>query len=274
MGAERRRALLCAEGIGGGMSIQQVKFDGQGVRPDRTVRRQAARRRGCSGAAVVPGRDRGRGRRRAIGSSVRDSRRAFRRSPDGHGRWLVGLADRTETESWEPYKPPWSTARPCMCSTSSRCGCPPRTRFRRRWPPRWRLGEALGASGAKILTAMVLGIEIQVRLRAAAGDLANPMSSASIRPDLLGRSARPLPAGHLLDFDAAQFANAIGIAGSRCGGLFVNLGTMTKATHCGYAASPWAWSPLCSTRRGFTGCPTLFDPLRRAMPRRSSLTAS
>jgi aconitate decarboxylase len=66
-------------------------------------------------------------------------------------------------------------------------------------------------------------------------------------------------AGHLLDFDAAQFANAIGIAGSRCGGLFVNLGTMTKATHCGHAAGLGLEAALL-TRSGFTGCPALFDP--------------
>jgi aconitate decarboxylase len=66
-------------------------------------------------------------------------------------------------------------------------------------------------------------------------------------------------AGHLLDFDAGQFANAIGIAGSRCGGLFTNLGTMTKATHTAYAAALGLEAALL-TRRGFTGCPTLFDP--------------
>jgi len=120
------------------------------------------------------------------------------------------------------------------------------------------LGEALGASGAKILTAMVLGIEIQVRLRAAAGAL----ESDELRfhpPGFVGPIGAAVAAGHLLDFDAAQFANAIGIAGSRCGGLFVNLGTMTKATHCGYAAALGMESALL-TRRGFTGCTTLFDP--------------
>ena len=120
------------------------------------------------------------------------------------------------------------------------------------------LGEALGASGEKILNAMVLGIEIQVRLRAAAGAL----QSDELRfhpPGFVGPIGAAVAAGYLLDFDAAQFANAIGIAGSRCGGLFVNLGTMTKATHCGYAASLGMESALL-TRRGFTGCTTLFDP--------------
>ena len=120
------------------------------------------------------------------------------------------------------------------------------------------LGETLGASGARILTAMVLGIEIQSRLRAAAGDL----ESDELRfhpPGFVGPIGAAVAAGYLLDFDARQFANAIGIAGSRCGGLFVNLGTMTKATHCGYAAALGMEAALL-TRRGFTGCLTLFDP--------------
>ena len=120
------------------------------------------------------------------------------------------------------------------------------------------LGEALGSSGAKILSAMVLGIEIQGRLRAAAG----PLESHELRfhpPGFVGPIGAAVAAGHLLDFDAGQFANAIGIAGSRCGGLFINLGTMTKATHCAYAAALGLEAALL-TRRGFTGCPTLFDP--------------
>jgi 2-methylcitrate dehydratase PrpD len=120
------------------------------------------------------------------------------------------------------------------------------------------LGETLGASGAKILTAMVLGIEIQGRLRAAAGALESDELDFH-PPGFVGPIGAAVAAGHLLDFDAAQFANAIGVAGSRCGGLFVNLGTMTKATHCGYAAALGLEAALL-TRRGFTGCPTLFDP--------------
>jgi aconitate decarboxylase len=95
------------------------------------------------------------------------------------------------------------------------------------------LGETLGSTGAKILHAMVLGIEIQGRLRQAAGAL----ESHELHfhpPGYVGPIGAAVAAGHLLDFDADQFANAIGIAGSRCGGLFVNLGTMTKATHCAY----------------------------------------
>jgi 2-methylcitrate dehydratase PrpD len=120
------------------------------------------------------------------------------------------------------------------------------------------LGEAMGCDGAKILTAMVLGIEMQGRLRQAAGAL----ESHELRfhpPGFVGPIGAAVAAGFLLDFDADQYANAIGIAGSRCGGLFINLGTMTKATHCAYAAALGLEAALL-TRRGFSGCPTLFDP--------------
>ena len=120
------------------------------------------------------------------------------------------------------------------------------------------LGETLGSSGAKILAAMVLGIEIQGRLRQAAG----PLESHELKfhpPGFVGPIGAAVAAGHLLDFDADQFANAIGIAGSRCGGLFANLGTMTKSTHCAYAAAMGVEAALL-TRRGFTATPTLFDP--------------
>ena len=120
------------------------------------------------------------------------------------------------------------------------------------------LGETLGSTGAQILTAMVLGVEIQGRLRQAAGGL----ESHELRfhpPGFVGPIGAAVAAGYLLGFTAEQYANAIGIAGSRCGGLFVNLGTMTKATHCAYAAALGLEAALL-TRRGFTGCPTLFDP--------------
>ena len=119
------------------------------------------------------------------------------------------------------------------------------------------LGETLGSSGAKMLTAMVLGIEIQSRLRQAAGAL----ESHNLHfhpPGYVGPIGAVVAAGHLLDFTAEQYANAIGIVGSRCGGLFVNLGTMTKATQCAYAASLGLEAALL-TRRGFTGSLTLFD---------------
>lgn len=120
------------------------------------------------------------------------------------------------------------------------------------------LGEALSASGEKILHAMVLGIEVQGLLRVAGSGVA----AHNLRfhpPGFVGPIGAAVAAGFLLDFDAGQLATAIGIVGSRCGGLFANLGTMTKATHCGYAAAFGVDAALL-TRRGFTGSQALLDP--------------
>lgn len=119
------------------------------------------------------------------------------------------------------------------------------------------LGEAIGASGEKLLKAMVLGIEIQGRLRQAAGKLQSHQLKFH-PPGFVGPIGAAVACGYLLDFNAEQYANAIGVAGSRCGSLFVNLGTMTKSSHCAYAAASGLEAALL-TRRGFTATHTLFD---------------
>jgi aconitate decarboxylase len=120
------------------------------------------------------------------------------------------------------------------------------------------LGEALGSPGERVLTAMILGIEIQGWLRQAARGL----ESHDLKfhpPGFVGPIGAAVASAHLLGLDARQLANAIGIAGSRCGGLFSNLGTMTKSTHCAYAAAGGLEAALL-TQRGFSGTTTLFDP--------------
>lgn len=112
-------------------------------------------------------------------------------------------------------------------------------------------GEANGASGADILTAMVKGIEIQGWILAACG----PFESLDLKfhpPGMVGPIGAAVAASHLLRLDARQLANAIGIAASRCGSLVSNTGTMTKATHPGYAASLGLEAAMLA-RRGFTG---------------------
>lgn len=124
--------------------------------------------------------------------------------------------------------------------------------------PTLALGQAIGADGARLLKAMVLGIEIQGRLRQAAGKLQSHELNFH-PPGYVGPIGAAVASGYLLNFTAEQYGNAIGIAGSRCGGLFTNLGTMTKSSHCAYAAAAGLEAALL-TRRGFSGTATLFDP--------------
>lgn len=125
------------------------------------------------------------------------------------------------------------------------------------------LGAALAAAeltqadGKELATAVVKGIEIQGWLLASLGDI----RSRDLRfhpPGAVGPIGAVVAAAHLLRLDEVKLANAIGIAGSRCGGLFTNTGTMTKSSHCGYAAALGLESAMLAAR-GFTGSTALFD---------------
>ncbi len=119
------------------------------------------------------------------------------------------------------------------------------------------LAEERGASGMDILTALVKGIEIQGWIREASGHV--PSGENRFHPPgVVGPIGAAVAASHLLGLNALQIANAIGIASSRCGGLFSNVGTMTKSTHCGYAAAMGLESALLA-ERGFTGNVNMFE---------------
>jgi aconitate decarboxylase len=75
---------------------------------------------------------------------------------------------------------------------------------------------------------------------------------------MVGPIGAAVAASHLLKLDATALANAIGVATSRCGSLTSNTGTMTKSTHCGYAASLGLESALLAAS-GFTGDEEAFD---------------
>jgi 2-methylcitrate dehydratase PrpD len=119
------------------------------------------------------------------------------------------------------------------------------------------LAESIGADGREALTALIKGIEIQGWIRKASGHV----ESRDLKfhpPGMVGPIGAAVAAAHLLRLDAQQLAHAIGIATSRCGSLTSNTGTMTKSTHCGYAAALGLESALLAGR-GFTGNPNAFD---------------
>ena len=123
--------------------------------------------------------------------------------------------------------------------------------------PSLMLAESLGAHGRDVLAAVIKGVEIQGWIRQACGHV----ESRDFRfhpPGMVGPIGAAVAASHLLKLDAAKLANAIGIATSRCGSLTSNTGTMTKSTHCGYAASLGLESALLAAA-GFTGDDEPFD---------------
>ena len=123
--------------------------------------------------------------------------------------------------------------------------------------PALMLAESIGANGREVLAAIIKGIEIQGWIRRACGHV----ESRDFKfhpPGMVGPIGAAIAASHLLKLDAATLANAIGIATSRCGSLTSNTGTMTKSTHCGYAASLGLESGLLAAR-GFTADDEPFD---------------
>jgi 2-methylcitrate dehydratase PrpD len=123
--------------------------------------------------------------------------------------------------------------------------------------PALALAESTGADGRDVLAAVIKGVEIQGWIRQACGHV----ESRDFKfhpPGMVGPIGAAVAASHLLQLDAIALANAIGIATSRCGSLTSNSGTMTKSTHCGYAASLGLESALLAAN-GFTGDDEAFD---------------
>ena len=119
------------------------------------------------------------------------------------------------------------------------------------------LAEARGLEGREVLAAVIKGIEIQGWLREASGQY-TPDVLKFHPPGLVGPMGAVAVASHLLKLDPLRMANAFGIAGSRAGSLFGNVGTMTKSTHCGQAAAMGLEAALLA-EAGFTGDTETFE---------------
>jgi aconitate decarboxylase len=119
------------------------------------------------------------------------------------------------------------------------------------------LAESRNLSGRDVLTALVKGIELQGWLREASGEYTFDTLKFHL-PGLVGPMGAVVAASHLLRLNSVQIANALGIAASRAGSLWSNVGTMTKSTHCGHAAAMGLEAALLA-EAGFTGDPETFE---------------
>ena len=96
------------------------------------------------------------------------------------------------------------------------------------------LAERNGCSGREVVAAIVLAFEVQGRMRLASAPVA--AGSGFHKPGVSGTIGAVTGAGKLLGLDVHRLCLAYGIAGSRCGSMAANTGTMTKSTHSGNAA--------------------------------------
>jgi aconitate decarboxylase len=90
--------------------------------------------------------------------------------------------------------------------------------------------------GIDLLTALALGIEAQARLRLASRQF-EPAALQFHPPGAVGPIGSAVACGLLLGLDRTALSHAIGIASSKAGGILANVGSMTKALHCGGAAA-------------------------------------
>ena len=127
-------------------------------------------------------------------------------------------------------------------------------------PVAMALAEVKGSSGREIITAVARGMELQGRIQYAADEF-EPEKLRFHPPGVAGVMGSAATAGALLRLDAQHLAWALGLAASRAGALLANIGSMTKATHCGYAASSGLDAALLAAT-GYTANDGIFEAPR------------
>jgi len=95
------------------------------------------------------------------------------------------------------------------------------------------LGDALGASGRRILEAYVAGYEVTAKLVYSLRDSSHDGWHA---PSTVGSFGAAAGCARLLGLNAAQTEMALGVAASMAGGIVANFGTMTKPLHVALGA--------------------------------------
>jgi len=114
--------------------------------------------------------------------------------------------------------------------------------------------------GRALIAAFAVGIEAQARLRRASGQV-EPGDLIFHPPGVVGPLGSAVACGLLLGLGPDALCHALGIAASRAGGVLINVGSMTKALHCGGAAADGLDAALLALR-GFTADPDALDGAR------------
>src|SRR5258706_9546938 len=122
------------------------------------------------------------------------------------------------------------------------------------------LGEELHSSGSDVLAAIVAGCEVMFRIGTAS--LHSSESLGFHAPGLTGPFGAAVVAGRLLHLDSERLCEALGIAGSLCGGVlaFAKAGNraMGKRLHLGRAAESGILAARLA-QSGFEGPDTILE---------------
>jgi aconitate decarboxylase len=122
------------------------------------------------------------------------------------------------------------------------------------------LAEFKNIPGRKIVTAFIKAIEMMGRIRQASKQFDTRVPFFHF-PAVTGPMGAAVAAAHLLKLDEETLRHALGITASRAAGVWGNIGTDTKSTHCGLACANGLESALLA-ERGFTGNTGIFEQPR------------
>jgi 2-methylcitrate dehydratase PrpD len=121
------------------------------------------------------------------------------------------------------------------------------------------LAERDGASGADLLAAYLIGVEVE---SAIAESISPRHYDAGFHSTgTIGTFGAAAGAARLLSYDDATIAAALALAGSQASGLRENFGTMTKPFHAGHAAEGGLLAASLAGR-GFTTAPDILEARR------------
>jgi 2-methylcitrate dehydratase PrpD len=122
------------------------------------------------------------------------------------------------------------------------------------------LGEETGCSGKTLLTAIVAGCEVMFRIGAASKHSSERLGFHA--PGLTGPFGAAVTAARILELDAERLTQALGIAGSLCGGVLAfakgGNGAMVKRLHLGRAAEAGILAARLA-ESGFEGPDTILE---------------
>jgi len=118
------------------------------------------------------------------------------------------------------------------------------------------IAEKFNKSGEEFLTAMILGIDVSIRIGLGLGDYHYQRGWHSTAT--AGTFGATAGAAKLLGPDVDQLVGAFGICGTQAGGLRQVFGTMCKPFHAGKVSREGVLSALLA-RMGFTSSKTMIE---------------
>ena len=125
------------------------------------------------------------------------------------------------------------------------------------FPPALAVAQAIGASGADLLTASVVGYEVGIRVGEFLGRSHYRIFHTT---GTAGTVAAAAAVGWLLKLDAGQMQHAFGSAGTQAAGLweFLRTAADSKQLHTAHAAGAGLTAAYLA-QDGFTGAKQIFD---------------